>query len=376
MSFFDPNRLDQIKDAIISKVGYGADIRNILFANINPAYTYLLPVLNNPLLQLINDLNELNDVKMLSDGTVPFRIYLDQAGRILKPFPDSSEIIQKSVSDLSHKTLKTDPVSNPQLPSQPVVEKMVQEKIILKNDMVYYQWLEQGFLAGISVGLIKVPRYDNEVPKFLTGNEPAIYLGTGWLIGAGLVITNHHVINARDDNEPDASNQDFTLQGNNASIVFEFNSKNAAGITVQSVKLEAFDKALDYSIFRLANKTDRKPLRLRAEKLQLNQDEPQVVNIIQHPMGEPKKVALRNNHIYESKYPTIRYFTDTDFGTSGSPVLDDTWQVVGLHRAGAYVGQIQYNGQSTAWVNEGVQIKAIMEHLSSNYPALLAEING
>ena len=55
------------------------------------------------------------------------------------------------------------------------------------------------------------------------------------------------------------------------------------------------------------------------------------VNIIQHPQGQPKKIAFQHNLIRHVDQWKIQYWTDTDRGSSGSPVFDEDWAVVALH---------------------------------------------
>ena len=49
------------------------------------------------------------------------------------------------------------------------------------------------------------------------------------------------------------------------------------------------------------------------------------VNIIQHPQGLPKMIAIRNNLLDYRTPRTLLYETDTDHGSSGAPVLSDSW---------------------------------------------------
>ena len=98
------------------------------------------------------------------------------------------------------------------------------------------------------------------------------------------------------------------------------------------------------------------------------------VNIIQHPYGGPKKVALRNNLVYDSNFPKLRYFTDTDHGSSGSPVFNDAWEVVALHRASSFVYNVNFQGRPAGWVNEGTHILAILEHIKVSNPSLFKEL--
>jgi hypothetical protein len=44
-------------------------------------------------------------------------------------------------------------------------------------------------------------------------------------------------------------------------------------------------------------------------------------------------------------------------------VLNDSWQVVALHRASAFVEDVKFQGRLTGWVNEGTQITAILDDL-------------
>lgn len=85
-------------------------------------------------------------------------------------------------------------------------------------------------------------------------------------------------------------------------------------------------------------------------------------------------MALRNNHVYDCPYPRLRYFTDTQRGSSGSPVFDDGWRVIALHRATSFVQNVTFQGKSTGWVNEGVQMEAILAHLAAHFPALHDEV--
>ncbi len=88
-----------------------------------------------------------------------------------------------------------------------------------------------------------------------------------------------------------------------------------------------------------------------------------VVNIIQHPLGGPKRVALRNNKVYDVSYPSIFYFTDTLEGSSGAPVFDDHWRVIALHRA-SVKERTEYNGKKdVGYVNHGIQLHAILADL-------------
>ena len=57
------------------------------------------------------------------------------------------------------------------------------------------------------------------------------------------------------------------------------------------------------------------------------------VTIVQHPRGEKKQIALRENRIVDIPDRFLHYSADTEPGSSGSPVFNDQWEVVALHHA-------------------------------------------
>lgn len=59
------------------------------------------------------------------------------------------------------------------------------------------------------------------------------------------------------------------------------------------------------------------------------------VTIVQHPGGQKKQVALRDNRIVDVFDAFLHYAADTELGSSGSPVFNDQWELVALHHASA-----------------------------------------
>ena len=82
------------------------------------------------------------------------------------------------------------------------------------------------------------------------------------------------------------------------------------------------------------------------------------VNVIQHPRGRPKEVAIRSNDVTSVLKTVVRYRADTEPGSSGSPVFNDTWDLVALHHAGFADG----GGRAT---NEGIRIASIVADLQA-----------
>src|SRR5262245_28612418 len=89
------------------------------------------------------------------------------------------------------------------------------------------------------------------------------------------------------------------------------------------------------------------------------------VNIVQHPSGYPKMIALRNNILQYRTDRTLLYETDTEHGSSGAPVFNDNWDLVALHHYGEpFLEPKDEQGKLIpANVNEGVRISAIYRDL-------------
>jgi V8-like Glu-specific endopeptidase len=76
--------------------------------------------------------------------------------------------------------------------------------------------------------------------------------------------------------------------------------------------------------------------------------------IIQHPRGRAKEIVTFDSHILEASESYIKYTTDTDFGSSGSPVLNGNLQLIGLH----FGALIEYDGKELEGSKSNITIKA------------------
>ena len=90
----------------------------------------------------------------------------------------------------------------------------------------------------------------------------------------------------------------------------------------------------------------------------------QRVNIIQHPNGAPKKISMQNNLVEYVGGNVLQYVTSTNPGSSGAPIFDDEWRVVGLHHAGGNIKEPTtgrfYNR------NEGILLVRILNDLPTD----------
>ncbi len=188
---------------------------------------------------------------------------------------------------------------------------------------------------------------------------------SGFLIASrNFIMTNNHVL-------PD-------IQTARESIAeFDYDEDDILyPVTLDPDRFFMTDQALDFTIVAcdpspLPDEIDAIPLLRDPDTITRNER----ANIIQHPRGRKKEISLHDNKISYVYDLTIRYSTDTEGGSSGSPVFNDQWNLVALHHAG------WGNSDGTA-SNEGIRIKAIVDHInaqSKNEPSdilasLVAEI--
>ena len=180
--------------------------------------------------------------------------------------------------------------------------------------------------------------------------------------------------------EPDAAPADFQAQAEQVEAWFD-HTQEIGGTPLKCIgaRLLDSDKTLDYAIIELTEASkvaDRPPLRLIRQAPALARGSR--MNLVQHAKGGPLQYAIRNNFFVRTgETPdSLLYQTDTEQGASGSPVCDDRWQVVGLHRASREVAsetvpQEVIGGQpvEVKMLNEATVIHAVLSHMPNDLRA-------
>ena len=200
------------------------------------------------------------------------------------------------------------------------------------------------------------------------------------MIGPRLMLTNHHVINARTPREPAAKEADFKLQGHSTQADFDYYLEHPTALeTVAALECVASNPDLDYAVLRLdAAAADRVPFRLRANPLTRPPGSAlqERVNVLQHPNGDAMRLGFRNNFVVTGTADRLSYLTDTRGGSSGSPICDDEWFAAGLHRGWANIeGEpVKVWGKEIRQENYGTPIARILEQLAAQHPELHQQI--
>lgn len=215
--------------------------------------------------------------------------------------------------------------------------------------------------------------------------------GTGFLVSKSLLMTNNHVIPTKSFAED--------------KVRIQFNFQHAADgkdLEPREFDLDPGDffrtnSDLDYTLVRVCPRREavEKPeaperdivagdewgyLAIQAKPLLFLPEEEgdlrQRLTIIQHPQGERKQVALHDNFIVKLSTKFVKYTTDTEQGSSGSPVFNSFWELTALHRAGGDKKKVE---GVIVWLNNmGTRMDVIAADLQmalkEDHPAILEEL--
>ncbi|MFN6528242.1 trypsin-like peptidase domain-containing protein [Nostoc sp. ChiSLP03a] len=224
----------------------------------------------------------------------------------------------------------------------------VLEQIIGENTLRPIAFLQRGQEVARSVAYIGVQSsYER-------------WSGTGFLVAEDLLLTNNHVLPSSDLllNSIFRFNYEDDFQGHSQPSQ-EYHAKPSG--------LFHTNQNLDYTLVQLDGEPGQKwgwlPLLSRNIKRR------ERVNIIQHPAGRPKEISFQNNFVEYIGGNVVQYVTSTLNGSSGSPVLNDGWEVVALHHAGGNIPEP--TTQRRYFRNEGIVIERILADLPSEIRELV-----
>jgi V8-like Glu-specific endopeptidase len=209
---------------------------------------------------------------------------------------------------------------------------MTYEKVIGLNNLLSIAWVSRALELAAPVG------------RVLTLAGP----GTGFLIGVDTLLTNHHVL--QDESVAQQSTVEFNYQVNWAG-------------TLEPTRRSTFDTSyfrtseeLDYTIVRI-----KEPLGQLFGYVDLSRRAQPTVNdfvsIIQHPQGGLKQICFTDNKVSAVFGDLVQYSTDTEPGSSGSPVFNQNWEVVALHHRG---GGLAGPDGKKYFTNEGLVISSVV----------------
>jgi V8-like Glu-specific endopeptidase len=237
------------------------------------------------------------------------------------------------------------------------------ERILGTSDLMGIAFLERGLDVARTVARIWVD---------VSAGTPAAY-GTGFMVSPRLVMTNHHVIG-------DPASASSSMAQFNYQLGPDGNPCPAILFRLDPGTFFVTNRELDYTLVAVAPAGDGgKPLTDFGFNPLFEEEgkaiAAQWLNIIQHPSGGYKQLAFRENRLIDVADAFLTYQTDTAPGSSGSPIYNDRWEVVGIHHSGvaakdsshrtlAIDGSVwtpEMGEDRVKWIaNEGIRISRII----------------
>jgi N-acetylmuramoyl-L-alanine amidase len=214
--------------------------------------------------------------------------------------------------------------------------------------------------------------------------------GTGFLVGDRYLLTNLHVLEDKDrlsdfyaafDYVGDLKNAkhysfdpQFWKPAGNPNLDYvllklqppdrqedEEPLKPISLIAVDSVRVipELSVKRLEslYQAGKLLEE-ERNQLQNRLEENNFPYD---LVNIIQHPDGRSKEIVIFNNHLKDLDPNFLVYTSDAQPGSSGSPLFNTRWELIGLHQAALMEQKENSDPKVTGYL--GIRMSSILADL-------------
>ncbi len=220
---------------------------------------------------------------------------------------------------------------NFEIPDEARLEKLLGPK----SNLLTVDWLEKARAAA------------NAVCRVVSGDD----VGTGFITKDGYVFTNNHVIRSAEAAK---------------TTRLEFNFEVGKTVTAYQLDVSDFKSSppneLDFARVKVIDRADA-PLsnwgfvEFETETLPLTGED---VTIIQHPLGGVKK--FKSDEVLGQLNQHLFYTTETEPGSSGSPVLNKECKVIALHHAGKTMAEggliINAKGDK-AGANRGILFREI-----------------
>ena len=250
------------------------------------------------------------------------------------------------------------------------------ERIINGENFLGVRFFALGQRAGRAIA-----RIDIRTPDGRSGS------GTGSLVSSRLLLTNNHVLASADWARGSSAVFDFEDDLENKprpTVAFQldpdtfFFTNKTFDFTLVAVKTSALHTGTSLNDYGF------NPLDDSQGKVTIGEP----INIIQHPSGLLKQVVLQENRLLdlpEDPPGWLHYESDTMPGSSGAPLFNNRWEMVGLHHSGwpkrNEQGQIlTVNDQiwtrdmgelAIKWIgNEGARVSQILQIVKAEQAAM------
>jgi len=199
-------------------------------------------------------------------------------------------------------------------------------------------------------------------------------VGTGFLLPGGnlsskwkshqVLVTNNHVI-SKNPVDP------RTIYPEEATLTFDALSgtgPNQPGYEVKEVLLESPIEELDFTFLRLDKEVER------IEDFAFAKTMPRKtygdrVYVIGHPRGEELSFSIHDNVLLDINERRVHYRSPTEPGSSGSPLFNDDWSLIGIHHAGGKEMKKLDDPRKFYEANEGIPLPIIRAEIADRVGA-------
>ena len=281
---------------------------------------------------------------------------------------ESPERIQARLSRLAQAAQTGAPCAASAAGGATLTESIGLERVQGNPDFLDMNFVELALAVARFVGRINI--------RSALGRS--IGYGTGFMVSPTLLLTNHHVLESAD--MAAASEVEFDYQNDRSGRPLPI-----VGFALEPGRFFMTSAELDFTLVAVAAQSARGIALNRYGWSRLIGTQGKILlgenlNIVQHPRGEAKQLVLRSNELVDLFDDYAHYVTDTEPGSSGSPVYNDQWEVVALHHAGVprrdsegrlltRDGSVWQEGMDPdliGWVaNEGIRVSSLVKYIAA-----------
>jgi len=232
------------------------------------------------------------------------------------------------------------------------------EALLYQDDLT----IQTGRLPGLIKTLEKMIALAPAICKLEVNIHGESQVGTAFLLSEEWLLTNWHVLHRQQD--------EVAATAVTAIFGYEEDEKGATGTLkeisclVESIITEKED---DWALIKVSRTMSAGwpviPVNNPAEPVPHTP-----AYIIQHPLGNRKRLGFVRNQITAVDERIVHYLTDTQEGSSGAPVFSAEGILMALHHAGGRPQQM--TGRAPMKKNEGIRISRILERLKNKGVAL------